>query len=182
MSWRNRITGSGEADPAQLRGNEKDWRTHPKLQQDTLAGALDEIGWIQDVIVNKRNSPEWGESQHVETLLDGHLRVELALRKGERSVPVKYVDLSPAEERLALATFDPVSTLASADADALEVLLRDIHAEDARLVGFLKQLAETEGLLPPEVEFPEYDETVAEGVELCICEKCGHEHSNKNKR
>ena len=37
--WRNRITGSGEEAPDQLLANPANWRTHPKAQQDALAGA-----------------------------------------------------------------------------------------------------------------------------------------------
>jgi hypothetical protein len=39
--WRNRITGTGEEAPDQLLANPANWRTHPKAQQDALAGALD---------------------------------------------------------------------------------------------------------------------------------------------
>jgi ParB-like chromosome segregation protein Spo0J len=30
------------------------------------------------------------------------------------------------------------------------------------------------------VEFKEYDESIADGVEVCKCDKCGHEHAKKN--
>ena len=45
-------------------------------------------------------------------VIDGHARVALALTRKEASVPVLYVDLSPDEERLVLATFDPIGALA----------------------------------------------------------------------
>jgi DNA modification methylase len=50
--WRNRIVGHGEEDPTQLLANPKNWRIHPKAQQDALVGVLNEVGWVQDVIVN----------------------------------------------------------------------------------------------------------------------------------
>src|SRR6266704_2927845 len=34
--WRNRIVGHGEEDPEQLLANPKNWRIHPKNQQDAL--------------------------------------------------------------------------------------------------------------------------------------------------
>jgi hypothetical protein len=52
--WRNRIVGHGEEDPEQLLANPKNWRIHPKAQQDALAGVLAQVGWVQDVIVNQR--------------------------------------------------------------------------------------------------------------------------------
>ena len=52
MAWESRIVGHGEAAPADLVGNPRNWRTHPKAQRDALAGVLDQVGWVQDVIVN----------------------------------------------------------------------------------------------------------------------------------
>jgi hypothetical protein len=52
--WRNRITGSGEEAPDQLLANPANWRIHPKAQQNALAGALDAVGWVQQVLVNRR--------------------------------------------------------------------------------------------------------------------------------
>ena len=35
--WRSRIVGSGTEEPTQLLANPRNWRTHPKAQQDALA-------------------------------------------------------------------------------------------------------------------------------------------------
>lgn len=51
--WRSRIVGHGEEAPDQLLANPRNWRIHPKTQQDALAGVLDEVGWVQDIIVNQ---------------------------------------------------------------------------------------------------------------------------------
>jgi len=72
-TWRNRITGSGEEAPDQLLANPANWRIHPKAQQDALAGALDAVGWVQQVLVNRRSG----------FVVDDHARVALALRRGE---------------------------------------------------------------------------------------------------
>jgi len=97
-TWRNRITGSGEEASDQLLANPANWRIHPKAQQDALAGALDQVGWVQQVMVNRRTG----------FVVDGHARVALALRRGEPTVPVLYVDLDANEEALVLATLDPI--------------------------------------------------------------------------
>jgi hypothetical protein len=104
-AWRNRITGSGEEAPDQLLANPANWRIHPKAQQDALAGALDQVGWVQQVLVNRTTG-------HV---VDGHLRVELAISRHERSVPVVYVELSEEDERLVLASLDPLAAMATAE-------------------------------------------------------------------
>ena len=115
--WRNRIIGTGVEDPAQLLANPKNWRLHPQEQQDALRGALDKIGWVQNVVVNKRTG----------FVVDGHLRVSMAISAGEK-VPVLYVDLSEAEEALILATLDPVAGMAAVNSQKLDELLAEINA------------------------------------------------------
>jgi hypothetical protein len=115
--WRNRIIGSGVEDPAQLLANPFNFRYHPEHQQKALAGVLEEIGWIQEVVVNQRTGH----------LIDGHLRVTLAMRDGE-NIPVKYVDLSEHEEKIALASMDPISALATQDQGILDDLVEQIGA------------------------------------------------------
>ena len=136
MAWESRIVGHGEAAPADLVGNPRNWRTHPKAQRDALAGVLDQVGWVQDVIVNRRTG----------YLVDGHARVAVAAQRGEASVPVVYVDLSEDEELLILATLDPLAAMAEADTDALADLLAAVTSEDAALTSMLAELAKAEGL------------------------------------
>jgi len=60
---RSRIVGSGEADPAALVANPRNWRTHPAEQGAALTGVLERVGWVQQVIVNRTTGH----------LVDGHL-------------------------------------------------------------------------------------------------------------
>ena len=133
--WRNRIVGSGEEAPDQLVANPANWRRHPNEQQRALAGALGEVGWVAQVMVNRRTG-------HI---VDGHLRVELALARHEATVPVTYVELSEQEEMLVLASFDPLAAMAIAEKDALAALLAQLSVEDA---GFAALLADLGGDLP----------------------------------
>ena len=113
--WQNRIVGEDVVDADQLLANPTNWRIHPKHQQAALAGVLDNVGWVQRVIVNQRTG-------HV---IDGHLRASLAISRGEQ-VPVIYVDVDEDEERLILATLDPLAAMAATDAEMLEDLLRGL--------------------------------------------------------
>jgi DNA modification methylase len=128
--WRNRIIGHGDEDPAQLLANPKNWRLHPKAQQDALAGVLKEVGWVQDIIINKRTG----------FMIDGHARVALAISAGER-VPVVFVDLSEQEEALIIATLDPLSAMAVADEDLLAELIGSLDVSDAAVKALLDELA-----------------------------------------
>ena len=129
--WRSRIVDHGVQDPATLIANPSNWRVHPRVQQAALAGILDRVGWVQDVIVNRRTG-------HV---VDGHLRVSLAASRGEPTIPVVYVDLEEDEERLILASLDPLSGMAVTDADMLADLLSTIAVEDDALAGLLSEMA-----------------------------------------
>ena len=134
-TWRSRIVDRGDAAPADLVANPCNWRGHPPAQRDALAGLLDQVGWVQDVVVNRRTG----------RLVDGHLRVELAKSRGEPTVPVVYVDLDEDEEALVLASLDPLAAMATADPEKLAALLGDAKANDEALRKMLTQLGSRAG-------------------------------------
>ena len=145
-NWKNRIIGSGELPASEFLANPMNWRIHPKPQQEAMKGALNEIGWIQEVIVN----------QNTGNMIDGHLRVTLAMREGEDTpVPVKYVDLTQEEEHLALTTLDPIAAMAAADKQQLDGLMQNIQTGEAGLQEMLSGLAEDNVLYFGEEEVPE---------------------------
>jgi len=136
--WQNRIVGTGTEAPDQLLANPRNWRIHPQAQQEGLEAVLDRVGWVQNVVVNRSTG----------FMVDGHLRVTLAMRREEPEVPVVYVDLSPEEEDLILATFDPISSLAGTDRDHIAALLRGIDSHgDTALDALLEKIAEDAGLV-----------------------------------
>jgi hypothetical protein len=130
VAWANKIVGAGEESPAELRANPRNWRRHPPHQHAALGQALDRIGWVAQVTVNRTTG----------NLVDGHLRVELAAARGEPVVPVTYVELTEEEEQLALATLDPIGALAERDGDALADLIADLEV-DGDLEKMLAELA-----------------------------------------
>lgn len=163
--WKNRIVGHGFEQPDQLLANPANWRIHPRAQQDALAGVLGDVGWVQSVIVNQRTGH----------LVDGHLRVTLAMREHATEIPVVYVDLDESEEALVLATIDPLSAMAAADKDKLDELLREIETDSPAVREMLAEVAEKNGIVDPNgVDFKEYDESVANEVEYITCPNCGH--------
>lgn len=113
-AWKNRIVGTGLVDATELLANPRNWRLHPDNQRAALDKVLDMVGWVQNVIVNRRTG----------FVIDGHLRADMAISKGEK-VPVQYVDLSPEEESLILATFDRLTAMAGVDSEKLSELVED---------------------------------------------------------
>lgn len=129
--WRNRIVDQGMADPATLLPHPENWRTHPVVQQQALAGALNEVGWVQRVIVNRTTGH----------MLDGHLRVAMALERRVPEVPVSYVELEEHEEKLVLLMLDPMAGMAESDKEKLGGLLAAVQTGEAGLQQLLADLA-----------------------------------------
>lgn len=174
MTWKNRIVGEGDEAPDQLLANPKNARRHPQAQQQALADVLDEVGVVQRVIVNKRTG----------YVVDGHARIALALRHGQPTIPVLYVDLDPREEALIPATLDPISAMATTDAAALDELLRDVRTGSAALQTMLDDLATEAGLYGLGKDDAPNFEPVGEDEQSRLdqrapvtCPECGHEFS-----
>jgi len=138
-AWRNRIVGYSEEEPDQLLANPSNWRIHPAAQQNALSGVLKEIGLVQNVVANRTTGH----------LVDGHLRVMLAMREGQSAIPVTWVELSEDEELLILASIDPLSAMATADAGALDALLSSVNSGEAAVTAMLADLATHSGLYDP---------------------------------
>lgn len=114
--WRSRIVRQADVAPEEIEAHPLNFRSHPPHQAAALAAVLDTVGYVQTVIVNERTG----------RLLDGHLRVRLAVERAEPSVPVAFVDLDEAEERLILATFDPLGSMAETSGATLALLLESV--------------------------------------------------------
>lgn len=140
-NYQNKIVGHELVDPTQLLANPLNFRIHTNVQKQAMRGMLRDIGWLDEIIVSQRTG----------VLINGHMRVDIALTDGEPLVPVRYVDLSEDEENLALATFDNIAALAGTDRDQLNDLLGATSASDQNLSDFLSSLQPSK---LPEYETP----------------------------
>jgi hypothetical protein len=129
-SIRSRIVGHEDVAPDQLAGHALNFRRHGGDQLEALRGSMAKLGWVKTVLVNKRTG----------YVIDGHARVEEALRQGLPTVPVTYVDLDEQEEKLALAVLDPITEMATRDQEQLNLLLADLQAADLELGDGLEAL------------------------------------------
>ena len=145
---KNRIVGSGNENPAKILANPKNWRSHSAAQKEALSGLLEEVGWVAQVLINKRTG----------RLIDGHLRVEIGKQRKEKEIPVVYVDLSAKEEALVLAALDPVGDLAGKDSKRLRALIAELDPVSESLKEFLDDLGDPDAggsKERPEVRFTE---------------------------
>ena len=160
--WQNRITGLAYMKPGELTPNPANWRRHPDSQRGALAEVLQRVGLVMPVLYNERTG----------RLVDGHLRQDMA--QGDQDIPVVKVDLSEQEEALVLASLDPLAAMAGQDDAALAALVKEAEPGEGPLGELFAEMIPDGDILPPE-----YDETVADGVNTCTCPTCGHDHAAK---
>ena len=172
--WKNRIVGHGTKPANQFQANPNNFRTHPQSQRRAVKASLDDLGWVNVVIENSLSG----------NLIDGHERVWNALKQGEETeVPYIQVELSEAEEAQALLSLDPIAAMAGTEAAKMDELLKQVQTDNADMQEFLSGLAEENGLYFGDEggpEFPEYDESIADGVSVCRCAICGNEHAKQD--
>ena len=173
--WQDRIVRLDRRPAGELAAHPQNWRRHPEAQRKTMQAAADEVGKVAPLVENLRSEAKGWPSGSAPVLIDGHLRMELARELGAATLPVVVVDLTERQEQLALATLDPIGGQAEADPELLAALLEVAQPESPDLGALLEGLV---GNLP-DPDGQEYDEDAADGVTVCRCSTCGHEHAAK---
>lgn len=129
--WRSRVVGFIEKPANQFTANALNFRRHPNNQRDAFRGLVSELGFAGAVLENVTTG----------NLIDGHLRIEEALSVNENMlIPCVQVEMSEAEEKLLLASYDPINALATRDDEALSFLLSETDPTDLALQGFVEGL------------------------------------------
>lgn len=122
--FRDRIRELRRVKASEILPHPQNWRNHPPEQQAALRAVLESIGFAGAVLCREL---EDGRLQAI----DGHLRRDLS---GEAEVPALVTDLSEAEARQVLATYDPIGAMAGADREKLEGLLAGLAEKDREAV------------------------------------------------
>jgi len=117
-------------DPGELAENPLNWRRHTREQRAALEDVIDEVGWAGVLLYNEATG----------RLIDGHLRRDVAEKRGE-PVPVLVGSWSEEQERLILATLDPIAAMAEANAEALDELLQSLTTDSDAVAELLAELA-----------------------------------------
>lgn len=136
LKVRDRIKELRRVLAKDLKPSPLNWRTHSEAQRSAMRGILAEIGYAGAALA--RELPDGGLE-----LIDGHLRTETT---PDMMIPVLVLDVSQEEAAKILATFDPLGTLAGADAVALEKLLAEVNVHDPALQAMLDDVAADAGL------------------------------------
>jgi hypothetical protein len=99
-------------DPKSIKLNAKNWRVHPRRQRQAYNAFKNQVGWAGAVLINETTG----------NLLDGHMRVDEAIKNEDPSVPCLIGSWTEEKENLILQSLDPLGTLASTDREALASL------------------------------------------------------------
>ena len=134
---RDRIKELRRVSASDLKPNPKNWRTHPKSQQEALRGLLEEIG-IADACIAR----ETADGSLV--LIDGHLRAD-TFAEGTQ-VPVLVLDVTEQEADKLLITLDPLAAMAGIDASQLASLLGGFETGSEALQRLVEATASEAGL------------------------------------
>ena len=130
MQIRDRIKALRRIPAASLRPNPRNWRTHPRSQQDAIRGILAEIGYAGALVARELDD---GSLE----LIDGHLRAELT---SDAEVPVLVLDVDEDEAAKLLALYDPLGAMAEANEAMLDELLSSVTTENEALRKALDRL------------------------------------------
>lgn len=103
---------------------------------------------------------------------------------GTRPVILRRTDIGSANDPRAKRLAVAANAIASADWNPDGELLAALAAEDDFIAQLIKNddkaAKATKYFAAP--EFSEYDETIADGIEVCKCPHCGHQHAAKKDK
>jgi hypothetical protein len=134
MEIRDRIKELRRVPASELTANTKNWRRHPQWQKDGMQSILENVGYAGALIAYESN----GEL----VLIDGHLRQEMTPTE---DVPVLILDVNDAEADILLASYDPITAMATEDGVALQELLETIETSNDDLSTLLQDINERWG-------------------------------------
>lgn len=116
MSIKSKIVGYSEENPKSLIANDLNFRVHPNDQAKIVGASMQELGWFDMVMVSKRTK----------RILNGHLRVQIAIERNALTVPVRWVQVDEGEEQAILASYDAIGLAATNETQSYKVLLQGI--------------------------------------------------------
>lgn len=147
-------------------------RKHGPRNVGTIADALREVGFARSIVIDEQNTVLAGNATIEAAAEAGLTKVQVVDADGETVVAVRRTNLTPAQKaRLALFDNRAAELAEGWDAEVLKAL----QGEGVSLAGLwgddeLRELYNQ----PPDVNFKEFDESVADEVKYCTCPQCGH--------
>jgi hypothetical protein len=147
-------------------------RRHTARNLAQIEAALSEVGAARSIVVDETGLILAGNATVQAAREVGITGVRIIDTDGSELVAVRRTGLTP-EQKRRLALYDNRSSeLAEWDAGVLAALAADLDLsalwEEDELAAILAHAH------PPEIAFPEYDESAEEQVQWLTCPACGH--------
>ena len=145
------------------------WADNPRKNDHAVAGVAESIkrfGFASPIIARRADG----------MVIAGHTRLKAAISLGLDRVPVRYVDLDPADARMLALADNKVAEIATWDDGALADIMRELEANGALLDGLgwdkeaLDALLNVPDFKPTDDEAPSLDELSP--IVVC-CPECG---------
>lgn len=153
-------------------------RKHNERNKAMIRASLEESGPFRSIAVDGDGIIRAGNGVYEQAQALG-LKVREVEAAPDELIAVVRPDLrGQAAERAALLD-NRAGETSEWDADVLADLLATEPDVLKGLWGEDELAAVLAGAGAPDVEFREYDESIADGVEVCRCPTCGHEHTAK---
>jgi len=158
---------------SRLRGWEKNPRKNAKAV-DKVVESIRRFGWGAPILAREAD----GE------VIAGHTRLLAAKKLGLEKVPVRFLDLDPADAHLLALADNKLSEIAEWDAEAVSSILSAYGKEDVELAGW--DSVELDKLAAEIVGEPD-QESSAKEIDVdsfafgCKCPRCGFEFDPKSK-
>ena len=134
MQVKNRVKELRQVKASEILPNAKNWRRHPKWQHEGMRAVLENIGYAGALLAYEN------EGQLI--LIDGHLRQEMT---PDDEVPVLILDVTEQEADILLATYDPLTAMASQEGAVLHELLGGIESQNDEIRTLLEDINERYG-------------------------------------
>jgi len=138
------------------------WSDNPRLNDEAVEQveiSIRRFGFSSPIIARREDS----------TVIAGHTRLAAAKRLGLDRVPVRFLDLDPADAKLLALADNRLGEIARWDLPALSSILKDLDADlDLTVAGFseeeLADLLRDEILLPDGSQIDDPKEAISETI------------------
>ena len=147
----NVIVGHDDVDPNALKPHPMNWREHGDGQISAMDEIVEHYGYADSVTVNKRTG----------FIINGHMRVQIAIERGWSTIPVEYIDVDNDTELALLTYFDPISSLYEKNNNKIKELTDAFDAKTERLKALAASL-ESDYFMGDRGEIMEGQESVRE--------------------
>lgn len=108
------------------------WDENPRINDhavDEVMQSIKRFGFASPIIARKEDG----------VIIAGHTRMRAAKQLGLKKVPVRFMDLDPADARILAIADNKLGEIADWDEEALSMILSDIDDVDLEFTGFTEE-------------------------------------------